>query len=100
MLRLSWAKMYRRAKKDGARRSISVVPKLQGDGIKYGPAESRLVSVVAQRQVDGRVDVLVCSGRMTTSSAMCVAVAFLFFVSVTTAFSATGKSMRNQEQLS
>ena len=48
MLRLSWAKKYRRAKKDGARTSISVVPKLQGDGIKCGPAESRLVTTLTE----------------------------------------------------
>ena len=63
MLRLSWAKTYGRAKKDGAHASVCGVPKLQGDSIKCGPAESRLVSVVAQRQVVGRVVVLVRSGR-------------------------------------
>jgi hypothetical protein len=53
MLPPSWAKMYGRAKKDGARASVCGVPKLQGDGIKCGRAESWLVSGVAQRQVVG-----------------------------------------------
>lgn len=63
MLPWSWAKVYGRAKEDGARASVCSVPKLQGDSIKCGPTESWLVSLVAQSQVIGRVDVLVRSGR-------------------------------------